>query len=440
MSRKNDLLKLFSKNTEFYFHIIPNELGQLIYITQEKDEYTIEGLEFKLNSIIEGFFDGVEKIGFEKVAPSIYFTEEKNSEKLKYELGEDMMENLDFSTFIENIKETYRALEVEDYLLYKKDPEAYEKKKEKEHKQEQLETWERYKKQVKEQKRIKKTAIEQYDGDLVKLFKDNLLHTIIEKDKKFNLKNPFSQLVYSILTNNEDQAKFWPKREGQTITGNDKFDAIEIEGNSMTILIADRMSDSHIIKFKLVGPELIIDHVVNNVDKDTKHMADYDFLMKIFNFDITPNFIDWENMYENEKLDAVVDEIIRLDAEEKEKKEKEKNEIIDSSTANAFFTIDEYEVQINETPDIVGENISDKLFKIVEDKVIELKIDFKRGINLNNIEFIETITYKQTEKIYNHLIENGYMLDTYRQKFEYSFMDLRKPSKPTTTNTNTKTK
>jgi len=427
MSRKNDLLKLFSQNTNYYYHIIPNELGHLIYVTQEREDYSVENLEFKLNSIIEGFMDKPEDIKFEKVAPSIYFTDEKNTEKLKYALGEDMLENSDFSSFIEDIKEEYRALEVEDFLIFKKDPDAYEKKKEEEYKQKQLDTWERYKKQVEEQERIKRTAIDQYDGDLIKLFNDNLLHTIIKKDKKFSLKDPFSKLVYSILTNDEEQGKIWPTRGDQTIVGNDKFDVIEIEGNSMTILLADRMSNSYTIKFELKSDSLnIID--VNEVDRSTKHMTDYDFLMKIYDFDITPKFIDWENMYENEKLDAVVDEIIRLDIEKREEKKKMKNEVVDCSTAKAFFTIDAYEIQLGEIPGIIGENISDELFKPIENIVTELDIEFKRGESLNNnIEFIETITRLQVEKIYKLLIENGYMLDAYRQEDEYSFMDLRKP-------------
>jgi len=371
--------------------------------------------------------DKPEDIKFEKVAPSIYFTDEKNTEKLKYALGEDMLENSDFSSFIEDIKEEYRALEVEDFLIFKKDPDAYEKKKEEEYKQKQLDTWERYKKQVEEQERIKRTAIDQYDGDLIKLFNDNLLHTIIKKDKKFSLKDPFSKLVYSILTNDEEQGKIWPTRGDQTIVGNDKFDVIEIEGNSMTILLADRMSNSYTIKFELKSDSLnIID--VNEVDRSTKHMTDYDFLMKIYDFDITPKFIDWENMYENEKLDAVVDEIIRLDIEKREEKKKMKNEVVDCSTAKAFFTIDAYEIQLGEIPGIIGENISDELFKPIENIVTELDIEFKRGESLNNnIEFIETITRLQVEKIYKLLIENGYMLDAYRQEDEYSFMDLRKP-------------
>ncbi len=428
MSRKTNLLKLFSENTEYHFHIISNELGHLIYVSQEKNKYDVEGLEFKLNTIIEGFLDKPKDTNFEKVAPSIYFTDETNSEKLKYDLSEDMNENSVFSSFIEDIKNEYRSLEIEDFLLYKKDPEAYEKNKEEEHKQQQLETWERYKKQEEEQDRIKRTAIEQYDENLVKLFKENLLHEIIKKDKKFKLKNTFSQLVYSILTDDEEQSKLWPMRNNQSIVGNDKFNMIEIEGSSMKILISDRMSDTYTIKFELSGPNLNINKV-NKVNKDAKHMSDYDFLMKIYDFDITLTFIDWENMYEYEKLGVVIDEIIKLDKEEQEKKDKEKTQVIDSSKAKAFFKINKYEVQIGTIPGIIGENISDELFKIVEDKVKELNIDFKRGDHLrNNIEFIDTITSKQVEKIYKHLIKNNYMLDTYIQEDEYSFMDLRKPN------------
>lgn len=433
MSRKSDLLKLFSQNTNYYFHIIPNDLGHLIYVTQERTDYSVENLEFKLNSIIEGFMNKPEDIKFEKVAPSIYFTDEKNTEKLKYALGEDMMENSNFSSFIEDIKEVYRTLEVEDFLIYKKDPDAYKKKKEEEYKQQQLDAWNRYKKQVEEQERIKRNAISQYDGDLAKIFYDNLLPTIIRQDKKFKLKEPFSKLVYSILTNDEEQGLLWPTRDNQTIVGNDKFDVIEIEGNSMTILLADRMSDTYSIKFELSNSELnIVD--VNQVDKNIEHMTDYDFLMKVYDFDISSNFMDWEHMYENEKLDAVIDEIIRLDIERLDKKKKMKNEYVDASMAKAFFTIDSYEIQIGKIPGVISENISDDIFKPIESIITELGIEFKRGSSYNNIEFIETITRLQVEKIYKLLIENGYMLDTYRQEDEYSFMDLRKPNIPNNSN------
>jgi len=428
MSRKSNLLKLFTENTEYYFHIVSDEIGHLIYVSQEKNEYTTEGLEFKLNTIIEGFLGKSDDVGFEKVAPSIYFTEEKDTNKIKYILGEDMMENSDFSSFIEDIKNEYRSLEVEDYLLYKKDPEAYEKKKEEDYQKQQMEKWDKYKKQQEEQERIKRTAIKQYDGDLIKLFKDNFLNVILSEEKKFKLRTPFNNIIYSILTNDEEQAKLWPMRDNQTITGNNKFNAIEIEGNTMSILIADKMSDSHIIKFKLNGSELNIDDVVNNVDKDTKHMSDCDFLMKIYNFDITPDFIDWENMYENEKLDAVIEEIIKRDKEESELREKTKNEIVDSSTAKAFFTINKYEIKINKIPGITTQNVPDELLKPVEDILNEMDIEFKRGEWLkDNVEFIEVITFGQIEKLYTRLIEIGYMLDTYKQDGEYPFMDLRKP-------------
>jgi hypothetical protein len=427
MNKKENLLKLFTQNTEYYFHLVKSEIGHLVYVSEEKDEYSTEKFEFKLNKIIEGFLDEIE-LDFTKVIPSVYYTDEKNSEKLKYELTEKFKENADFSTFVESIKDGYRAKEVEDFVIFKMDPEAYEKKKTDEYQKKQQEIFERYKKQQKDQELDKRKAIAEYNNDLISLFKDNLHRTILKNKRKFELKVQFSNLIFSILSDDDEQASLWPKVDDQTIMGNSKFEPVSIEGDKLSILVCDRRSDAYIIDFKLDGDKLDIINVQDINEDDAKFMTDYEFLMKIYNFNIIPNFIDWDNMYETEKLDAVIDEIIRLDDETLAKREKQKNEIVDCSNAKAFFTIDTYEIKINNIPGIIELNVSDELFEPIENKLNELKIDFKRGESLQNrLEFIETITYKETEKIYNFLIESGYALDTYTQESIFRFMNLSKP-------------
>jgi hypothetical protein len=428
--RKKNLLKLFTDDVEYYFHIIKNDIGHIIYLSEGKDEYSTDGLEFKLNKIMEGFLENLE-ITFERIAPALYFTTETNTEKLKYELGEDFKKNDKFDNFVEEIKDTYRDLEVAEFLLYKKDPEAYEKMKNDEYKKEQSDIWEKYKKQQVDTEISKRETISDYNGDLIKLFVDNLQSSAIKEKGNFKFKQHFTNLIFSMISDDEEQSKLWPLRDGHPISGNDKFEPIRIDGSELDILLADRMSNAYVIKLNLNGPNLdIID--IQEHEGDILFMKDYEFLMKIFDFNISSNFIDWNQMYETEKLEATIVEIERLKNEKQDLKEKEKLETIDSSTAKAFFKIDDLEIEISTESDVISANISDELFQPVKDILNKYKIDFKVTENIlkNSLEFIELINKKQIENIYFDLIKIGYMLDTHRQEVELDFMDLRKPSIP----------
>lgn len=417
MNKKKNLLKLFSQNKEYYFYIEEKEIGHLIYVSKEKTEYNTDTLEFKVNSIIEGFLNEL-SITFEKVAPSVYFTEEKNIKKLKYELGEEFKESTTFNSFIEEIKEKYFQDEIGDFLIYKSDPEAYEKKKNDEYKKHQSELYNKLMEQQKESEKKRKDLINEYDNDIIKIFKDVLLPTIIFEEKDFKLNTQLSKFIFSLIEKDEK----WAKRDGHFIMGNEKFEPIQIENDTITILIKDRMSIPFVITLKLSGSEL---EIIDVIQKDSNTMTDYDFLMKIFN--IVNDFNDWISMHDSEKLLAVVDKIIKLEKKEKEKREKEKEEIIDSSHAKAFFTIDNYEINLSTLPGIITK-VKNKLFKPVETILDEFDIDYQRGEH--NIEFIETINYKKIEKIYNYLIEHNYMLDVDYMSDEdilLPFMNSKKP-------------
>ena len=319
MNKKKNLLNLFSDTSKYYFHIVKNDIGHLIYVTKEKDEYTADTLEFTKNSIIEGFMDNIEDIGFKKVAHSVYFTDEKNIEKLKYELNDNMEENSDFSDFIENIVDDYRKSEIDDFIEHETDPEAYKKKKDEEYKAQQNVIWEKYKKQVKEQEKAKREAVKNYKNDLIKLLKENLHSTILKKGKKFVLKDAFMSLILNIVPNSEEQGKLWPKRNKQPIVGNEIFNTIEIEKNKIKILLKDRMSKTYIMDFELDSENLNLIKV-DESDRDIEIMTDYDFLMKIYNIDVKSK--DWDIMYEYDKLNAVIEELIKL---HKEENKEEKN-------------------------------------------------------------------------------------------------------------------
>lgn len=432
MGLKDNLLKAFSEGINYYYHLEKNKLGHLIYVSIERDEYSVENLEFKMNVIIEGFLNKYETT-FQKVAPSIYFTDETNTEKLNYELGEDFKTNSIFSEFILSIKEEYRILEVKDFLLYKEDPEAYEKAKEEEYQANQQRLLDELKKQQKSHEEKRKKIIREYNNNLITLFKDALIDAVLYEKQDFELPKELSKLVFSLIENDEK----WAKRENQFVMGNEKFEPIDIFDDTLVLLVKDPMSDTFKITLKLVGSELVIETVEtiiknqlseHSFEEFTKTMKHYDFLMKIF--DIENNFEGWDSIYDNERLQKVIEVIIKTDEEKEAKKKEMKKQVVDSSKAEAFFIINKIEIEFGMVPGKISDIIEDSIFEPVENFLDEVNIDFKRSeMQFNSIEFIEPISYKDVQKIYDFLISHNYMLDSYRQELEFDFMDLRLPDR-----------
>lgn len=432
MGLKDDLLKAFSEGIEYYYHLEQTNIGFLIYLSQENTEYSVEKLEFKMNSIIEGFLNKYET-SFEKVAPSVYFTPEQNKEKLEYELGEDFKTNSDFSKFIESIKNEYRKLEIEDFLIYKEDPEAYEERKKQEKIEHQKDLLDELKRQQTQREEKRKRIIKEYSNDLILLLKDALEQDVLYEKKDFKLNEALSKFVFSLI---EDD-KNWPQRENQFVMGNKLFSPFDVFDDTLILIVSDPMSDTFKITLKLVESALVIENVETVAkNKLSEHafgdkieiMKDFDFLKKIFNISVV--FEDWDSIYDNEKLQRIINIIIQNDEDKKNRKKQMKEEVVDSTKANAFFIINNYEIEFGLVPGNVSDTIEDSIFEPVEDFLDNVGIDFKRSeMQFNSIEFIETISYKEIEKIYNFLISNGYMLDSYRQKLEFDFMDLRLPDR-----------
>lgn len=417
---KANLLKAFTKDKKHFYHTVPNKLGHLVYVSSEQQEYTIDNLEFKRNAIIEGLLDKVES-KFSKVAPSIYFTDEKNLEKLDYELSEDFHKNKEFSNFIESIKDEYRMLEVRDFLLYKEDPEAYEKLKQEEHLEAQRGLWDRLINQQKESELRRKKAIAEYKNDLVKLLHDALESDILYEKKDFILKNVLSKFIFSIIENDEK----WPKRNEQHIMGNQKFEPVDVYNDTIILLVADPLSDTYKITLKLFSSELIIDDVVMG---EFPTIKDYDFLMKIFS--IENKFDGWEDAYDYERISMVINHIIESNRVKEERIKQMKSEVIDSSKCEVFFRLDNLEVEFTLVPGKPTDIIDDKIFEPIEKYLEDNDIDFKRSeTNFNSIEFIQRLIHSDVEKLYHYIISIGYMLDSYRQEIDYDFMDLRLPDR-----------
>ncbi len=100
MSKKKNLLNLFTQDAIFNFHLIKTEepIGHLIYIINGEKSLETDSLEFCSNIIVEELLTDC-SIKFEKIAPSIFFSEEENTEKLKYELTDKFSEVRNFRIY-----------------------------------------------------------------------------------------------------------------------------------------------------------------------------------------------------------------------------------------------------------------------------------------------------------------------------------------------------
>ena len=174
MGKRSNLLKLFTQDVTYNYHVVKTEEpnGHLIYLIKSDSPIEQDTLEFSATKIVEELIKKC-SIKIEKIAPAIFFTEEENTEKLKYELNDQLSENSEFSSFIDTIKDEYRILEVKDSLLYKKDPEAYEEAKRKEKAEHQKDLFDQLVKQMEEQKKQREEHILKYNNDIMKLMKED---------------------------------------------------------------------------------------------------------------------------------------------------------------------------------------------------------------------------------------------------------------------------
>lgn len=184
MNKKKNLLNIFSQDVSYNYHVVKTAEpdGHLIYLIKNGSELNTDTLEFSPTKIVEDLVKDCE-VSIEKFAPAIFFTEEANTEKLKYELNDKLSETAEFSAFIDSIKDEYRILEVKDSLLFKKDPEAYEEAKRKEYEEHQKELWDEVIEQHKAKQKGREETLMSYNNDLIKLMKE-YFEGIIEYEKR----------------------------------------------------------------------------------------------------------------------------------------------------------------------------------------------------------------------------------------------------------------
>jgi len=133
MNKKEKLLKIFEKTSKYNYHIIKKDnLGHLIYIINNNSELHTKSLEFKMSTIPELLLNKCFVVS-KRIAPNVFFTDELSTNLLKNKLNIKFVESKDFSNFIEKVKNEYFISTINDYLQYIKNPEEYNKNKQKEY-------------------------------------------------------------------------------------------------------------------------------------------------------------------------------------------------------------------------------------------------------------------------------------------------------------------
>jgi len=317
MSKKKNLLNLFTQDTLYNYHIISNEepTGHLIYLMNNSLKLDKDSLEFSSTKIIEELIKNCSII-VEKFAPAIFFTDESNTENLKEKLNTNFSESTDFSVFIESIKDEYRILEIKDSLLYKKDPVAYENAKKEDHAEKQKESWDKMISQLEEKKKKREDYLLAYNNDLSKLLKE-YLDSVIEYEKNdFNFNSEIEKIVSNLI--DEDT---WIKIDEKPFSC--KINVISLEKEKLNVFLSDNIN-SYTATLRLDKTILITENVVKieKNDKLPEIITDYNFLSELYSVDLS-SVDEWEFKNDSDRLKYVIDYLVPIFKEEKDKKEKE---------------------------------------------------------------------------------------------------------------------
>jgi len=318
MNKKKNLLNIFTQDASYNYHLVKTEepKGHLIYLGKNGANLDVESLEFSPTRIAEELIIecGVE---MEKFAPSIFFSEEFNTEKLKYLLNNKLSENAEFSTFIDSVKDEYRILVVEDCLLFKNDPQAYQATKQKEYEENQKELWEEMIKQHQDKKSKREKALLEYDNDFEKLLKE-YLESIIEYEKKdFELTVELDKIVGNLI-----DPETWIKINDKPF--NCRIEVISLKKDIMNVFLTDNNDYSYTATLRFDKTVLVTENPVR-IDKEDElpiTMNDYKVLSQLYEVDLT-NVKDWEFKNHTDRFEYVIDYLTPIFKEAKDKKEKE---------------------------------------------------------------------------------------------------------------------
>lgn len=319
MNKKKNLLNLFTQDVTYNYHLIKTEEpnGHLIYTIKNGSNLDIDTLEFSPTLIVEELMNDC-GVKVEKFAPSIFFTEEYNTEKLIYELNDKLSQESNFSDFINKIKDEYRILEVKDSLLYKKDPNAYNEAKEKEKKEHQEELLGDFIKQLNEQKKRREEALLKYNNNFIKLLKDQLESTIEYEKRDFNLNLELEKIISNLI-----DPETWIKVDDKPFIC--KIETISIEEDKINLFLTNNY-EFYTATLRFDKTMLITENVIkiDNKEEFPKTKSDYDILIELFDVELDEQTkTEWEFKNEKDRIEYVIDYLVPIFKANKVKREAE---------------------------------------------------------------------------------------------------------------------
>lgn len=318
MNKRKSLLDLFTQDASYNYHLVrtiePN--GHLLYLIKNGEILEQDTLEFKPTAIVEELIKEC-SVQIEKFAPAIFWTEEFDTTELKEKLNVKLSEEPNFSNFIDSIKEEYRILEVQDSLLFKKDPEAYAEAKKAEYAEHQKELMEDFLKQHTESKNKREEAILAYNNNLFKLLKE-YFESIIEYEKRdFNFSSELEKIVGSLI-----DPETWIKIEDQPFAC--RIEICSLLEDRIKVYLTDNNEYSYTATLRLDEIHLITEDAIRIDESVTSPSikSDYDILAQLYDVDIK-SVPEWNYKNETDRFEYVIDYLIPIFKEESEKRKQE---------------------------------------------------------------------------------------------------------------------
>jgi hypothetical protein len=316
MDKKKKLLKLFTDDISYNYHLIKtNEPeGHLIYLIKSGSELERSSLEFSPTLIVEELIKEC-MIKVEKFAPSVFWCEDIDTSNLKIKLNQKLSESVIFSEFVEYIKDDYRILEIQDSLLYKKNPDEYDAERKREHEIRQRELLDDFIKQAKQKQQKREDILLEYNNNLIKLMIDWFKPIIEFENKDFD----FSVELDKFLGNFIDPES-WIKVNNKPLTC--RSEIISLNENNMKVFLTDN-ENSYIATLRFDKTKLVTENTRKLNSWDSPQVSqDYDILIKLFDINIDV-IIDWCSMTDSDKIEYVINLLVPIFKEEKIKKEQE---------------------------------------------------------------------------------------------------------------------
>lgn len=314
MDKKKNLLKLFTDDVTYNYHLIKTNDpdGHLIYLIKNGSNLERSTLEFSLTLIVEELIKEC-MVKVEKFAPAVFWCDDIDTSILKTKLNKKLNESVNFSEFIEYIKDDYRILEIRDSLLYKKNPEEYNAERKKERDIQQRELLEDFIKQEKNKQEQLETILLEYNNNIIKLMIDWFKPIIEFENKDFDFSIELDKFIGRFI-----DPETWINVNGKPLVC--RSEIISLNEDNMKVFLTDN-ENSYIATLRFYKTKFVTENIqkLNSWDRPQVSMG-YDIIIKLFdvNIDVVS---EWFSMTDSDKMEYLIDLLVPIFKEEKREKE-----------------------------------------------------------------------------------------------------------------------